>query len=228
MNHNTRSWWGRGRTARSRTGVHASVRQRIERLRARDTEAGDDDRPDLAGGDPEVVFARLFDAHAGALRSYLAGRVGAQVADDLVAETFLLALRRRAAYDPGRGPVRAWLFGIATNLVRSHVRQEVRALRATVRAAREDPGAVPERPDVRVAERIDAQRRTRRLATALAGLARADRDILLLSSWADLTPTEIGQALDMPASTVRSRLHRLRSRLRAAVLDAEATQEGVA
>ncbi|NUT96141.1 MAG: hypothetical protein HOY78_29345, partial [Saccharothrix sp.] len=48
--------------------------------------------PDLSGPDPAAVFGRLFDEHAGSLHGYLARRVGDQVADDLVSETFLVAL----------------------------------------------------------------------------------------------------------------------------------------
>ncbi len=194
--------------------MYVLVGTRAERVSAR---AVGDSHPDLADGDPEVLFARLFDAHASALRSYFAGRVGVHVADDLVAETFLLALRKRATYDPGRGPVRPWLYGIATNVLRGHVRKELRGLRVTARVAA-DGGAtgssIAEAVDARATERVDAQQRTRRLATALAGLSRADRDVLLLSAWAELTPTEIGQALDLPPSTVRSRLHRVRRKLR--------------
>lgn len=87
--------------------------------------------PDLAAGDPEELFTQLFDTYAPALRSYFAGRVGVHLADDVVAETFLLALRKRATYDPSRGPVRAWLYGIATNVLRGYTRKELRGLRAT-------------------------------------------------------------------------------------------------
>jgi DNA-directed RNA polymerase specialized sigma24 family protein len=75
-------------------------------------------------------------------------------AEDLVAETFLVALREREAYDPARAGVRAWLYGIATNLLRHHVRGEVRALRATARLAGQ--GGVGEPHHDRVAARVDA------------------------------------------------------------------------
>lgn len=189
------------------------VENRAERGSANERE---DSHPDLAGGDPEELFTRLFDTHAAALRSYFAGRVGGHVADDLVAETFLLALRKRGTYDPCRGPVRPWLYGIATNVLRGHTRKELRGLRATARMVG-DAGTAVEAVEVRVAERVDAQQRTRRLAASLARLSRLDRDVLLLSAWAELTPTEIGQALDMPAGTVRSRLYRARRVLRKAL-----------
>ena len=51
------------------------------------------------------------------------------------------------------------------------------------------------------------------LAGALAKLSSQDRDVLLLTSWAGLEPAEVAEALGIPSSTVRSRLHRLRHRL---------------
>src|SRR5436305_4204603 len=95
-----------------------------------------DDRPDLGGADPGPAFARLSDAHAPQLRRYRARRVGPETANDLVAETFLVALRRRDSYRPAMGTARSWLYGIATNLLRHHVRSELRGLQATARLAR--------------------------------------------------------------------------------------------
>src|SRR5262245_47545714 len=124
------------------------------------TEPGDEavpvdrDRPYLGGPDPAVEFGRLFDAYARALHRYLARRVGAETAHDRVSETFLVALNQRHGYDPRRGAVRSWLYGIATNLLRRHVREEVRALRATARAA--GLGTAEPGHDGRVADRVDA------------------------------------------------------------------------
>ena len=82
----------------------------------------DKDRPYLGGPEPAVEFGRLFDAYARPLHRYLSRRVGASTADDLVSETFLVALNQRHSYDPRRGAVRSWLYGIATNLVGRHRR----------------------------------------------------------------------------------------------------------
>jgi RNA polymerase sigma factor (sigma-70 family) len=182
------------------------------------TEAGgpvpvDRDRPYLGGPDPAVEFGRLFDAYARPLHRYLAWRVGADTAHDLVSETFLVALNQRHGYDPRRGVVRSWLYGIATNLLRRHVRQELTALRATARAAGHTDTAEPG-PEGRVSERVDAAQLAARLAGALAELSEGDRDVLLLTSWAGLDSTEVAEALGIPVGTVRSRLHRVRKWLR--------------
>ncbi|WP_328447903.1 RNA polymerase sigma factor [Amycolatopsis sp. NBC_00438] len=180
------------------------------------------DRPDLGGVDPAPVFARLFDAHAGPLRRYLARRAGADAANDLVAETFLVALRRRESYRPELGTARSWLYGIATNLLRHHVRSELRGLQAAARLAR--TGELSHAGhDGRVAEQVDAQTRAAQLAGALAKLSPADRDTLLLVSWAGLDPGEVAEALGIPPGTVRSRLHRIRRWLRTAAPTTTAT-----
>ncbi|WP_043730474.1 RNA polymerase sigma factor [Kutzneria sp. 744] len=161
---------------------------------------------------PADVIAQLYDEHAPALLRYLARRMGPETADDLVAETFLVAMTSLSRYDPSRAPVRPWLYGIATNLLRRHLRQERRRYQATARlAARDRPGASH---DGMVADRVDADARVRALAAALAKLAGPDLDVLLLTSWAGLDSTEVADALGIPVGTVRSRLHRVRKSLR--------------
>ncbi|HST57702.1 MAG TPA: sigma-70 family RNA polymerase sigma factor, partial [Longimicrobium sp.] len=70
------------------------------------------------------------------------------------------------------------------------------------------------------------------LARALARLTPADRDVLLLVAWADLTYQEVADALGVPVGTVRSRLHRgrklLQKRLWQAALDSGLVAETVA
>jgi RNA polymerase sigma factor (sigma-70 family) len=189
---------------------------RIEERRAQQAQRApdvDDTRPDLANAEPTAAFARLFDTYARALHGYLAGRVGVDIADDLVAETFLVALRRRASYDPEQSPVRGWLYGIATNLARNHVRTEIRGYRASARVHALREAGVEH--DAQIVDRLDAQRSSRHLADGLASLTEQERDVLLLTSWAGLEPIEVATALGMPASTVRSRLHRVRHKLQA-------------
>jgi RNA polymerase sigma factor (sigma-70 family) len=159
------------------------------------------------------VFGRLFDDHAASLHAYLARRVGDQVADDLVSETFLVALRQRHSYDTARAGVRPWLYGIATNLLRRHVRQEVRTWQARARMVGSDR-AQAESPEVRTTERVTAQQQVRQLAGALAALKPGDRDVLLLTSWGHLSATEVAAALGIPVGTVYSRLNRVRRWLR--------------
>lgn len=163
--------------------------------------------------DPER-FGLIFERHHAAILSYLRRRVGPQEAADLAAETFVTAFRTRARYEVEHEGARPWLFGIATNLLRHHWRRERRRLRAYARTGRD-----PVESGIEEAEdRADAERAWPRLARALASLPRAEREVLLLHVWADLSQTEIAQALEIPVGTVYSRLSRARARIREGLL----------
>ncbi|RKT84072.1 RNA polymerase sigma-70 factor, ECF subfamily [Saccharopolyspora antimicrobica] len=162
-------------------------------------------------------FAAIFDRHAPLIHRYLARRVGGDMADDLVAETFLIAFRKRQGYDPGRADARPWLYGIATKVVSQHRRQEERTYRYR--------NAIAPVPDElghadRVAAQVSAQAMGPVLGAALAKLSQKDRDVLLLVAWEDLSYEEVATALGIPVGTVRSRLNRARKKTRA-VLTAE-------
>src|SRR5437763_14389681 len=91
-------------------------------------------------------FGVVFDRHAAAIHGYIARRLGRDAADDLVAETFLVAFRQRGRYDPDQPSARPWLYGIATRLVSRRRRDEVRFFRAIARTGADpaaDPGAEP-------------------------------------------------------------------------------------
>jgi RNA polymerase sigma factor (sigma-70 family) len=165
-----------------------------------------------------AMFAEIFDRHHGELHRYLRRRVGAGMAADLAAETFVTAFARRGAYRAQGADARPWLYGIAHNLLRNHVRHEHRRLAAYARRGAEpadDAGAFAE---FALADaRADAAAAGVPLRQALADMPVGDRDVLLLFAWADLSYAEIAQALDIPIGTVRSRLNRARQRLRTAL-----------
>jgi RNA polymerase sigma factor (sigma-70 family) len=163
----------------------------------------------------DVEFAALFDDHYDAIAGYLRRRVDHGIADELAAQTFLEAYDRRATYDPRRGQPRAWLYGIAINLLRHHRRSEERRLRAYARAAAaESQEDVPD-----VCGRLDARASAPALAAALAALSATDREVLLLYAWADLSYAEIATAVGVPVGTVRSRLNRARHAVRERLVD---------
>lgn len=156
-------------------------------------------------------FTALFDEHYPAIHAYLRRRVG-DAADDLAAETFVRALETRDRFAPERGNVRAWLFGIAGKLLHHHWRRERRQLRAYARTG-VDPLDAPDYAGA-ADERLDAQRQARAIADALASLSARERDVLTLHAWAELSHAEIAAALGIKEGTVRSRLHRARTRMR--------------
>ncbi|NUR92362.1 MAG: RNA polymerase sigma factor [Nonomuraea sp.] len=178
-----------------------------------DTESSDAEVIQRSLHDPDA-FSVMFDRHAPALHRYVTRRLGDALADDIVAETFLAAFRRRSRYDLTRPDARPWLYGIAANLVGRHRRTEVRFYRALARTGTDE---VAESYADRVAERVTASAAHRDLARALAVLSRQDREVLLMVAWADLTYDEVATALGIPIGTVRSRLHRARRKTREAL-----------
>jgi RNA polymerase sigma-70 factor (ECF subfamily) len=165
--------------------------------------------------DPER-FAVLVRRHAPAIQRYVTRRIGREAAEDVVAETFLVAFRQRGGYtDDGRDCL-PWLYGIATRLAHRHWRSETRQLRLLARTG-EDPVTEPftDRVDATVA----ANALKPRLASALARLPASQRDALLLLVWADLSYGQIASATGVPVGTVQSRISRARRRLRQQLAD---------
>jgi RNA polymerase sigma factor (sigma-70 family) len=154
-------------------------------------------------------FEDVFAAEFRPLFRYLQRRVGAAAAEDLAEAAFATAFARWERLDPAR-PARPWLYGIAANLLRHHWRDEQRMLRAYARNG-VDPVLAD---DDEAVARVDAGAQGRALAAALAELRAGDREILLLHAWAELSDSEIADALSLPLGTVKSRLHRTRERLR--------------
>ncbi|GAA3265214.1 sigma-70 family RNA polymerase sigma factor [Dactylosporangium vinaceum] len=159
-------------------------------------------------------FDEVFDRYYGHIYAYAARRLGPDLAEDVASETFLVAYDRRAGFDPARGEVRPWLYGIASNLIMRHSRAEARRLKALARSA--EPDAGPDHAEL-VPGRVDAGGARARLAAALNRLSLGDRDVLLLIAWAGLTQQEAAAALGIPSGTARSRLHRARHEMRKAL-----------
>lgn len=164
------------------------------------------------GGSNPSSIEPLFRAHFDAIYRYAVLRVGRDSALDVAAETFTQALHGLDRLDPDRDP-RPWLFGVATNVLRHHRRAETRRLRAYARAVQVDT-------HIEVADSVVERDR---LIEGLTELDARDRDAILLFAWAELSYEEIATVLEIPVGTVRSRIHRARKTLRAALAEPPAT-----
>jgi RNA polymerase sigma-70 factor (ECF subfamily) len=122
-------------------------------------------------------------------------------ARDAVQDAFAIVLGRPGAYDPDKGPLRAWFL----RLVRNHCIDMLRKRRPAGVAADETPdsAAGPEKC-AEISERNDA------LKAALYSLEAEQRQIIVLRDYLDLSYAEIAGVLEVPAGTVMSRLHRAR------------------
>ncbi|WP_018352145.1 RNA polymerase sigma factor [Longispora albida] len=170
---------------------------------------------DLVTGPPER-FGELFERYAASLFDFAARRVGRVLAEDLVSQTFLAAFAHRGRYDVTAPSARPWLYGILSNLLRRHHRTEARGWRALARAGM-DPGPGTEPLAEAATGRVHAELAVGHLSDALAAMPRKQRELLLLHVWAGLDYPELASALGLSPGTVRSRLHRAKARLRAAL-----------
>lgn len=161
-----------------------------------------------------AAFGGVFDRHASVLLQYLVRRVGPSDAEGLLGELFRVAFESRTRFDRSRPDARPWLYGIAANLVMKHHRTRSRHDRALERLVVIDSARSTVEFDELV---VDDDANAQLLSTvcrAIDVLPEADREVVLLYAWQGLSYAEIAEALQIPVGTVRSRLNRVRSRLR--------------
>jgi RNA polymerase sigma factor (sigma-70 family) len=158
-------------------------------------------------------FAELFDRHAEGIYRYAARRLGQQAAADVMSEVFLVAFRNRRRYDTSRNDARPWLYGITINVISQYQRTQRRYARvlAAVRGVPATDVVADE-----VLDRVTAAQLRPRIMRMLGELSDSDRELVLLVAWAELSYEQASQALGIPLGTVRSRLHRIRVKLRRA------------
>jgi len=145
----------------------------------------------------EIAEARINDLyrkHARDILGYALRRTrDPEDAADVVAETFLVAWRRLGEV-PLDGEARLWLYGTARHVLANHARGARRRDRLTERLREE------------LRQKLPVVHRTGEgsaLLEALAGLGEADRELLMLIGWEELTPAQAARALDATAD----RLH---------------------
>jgi RNA polymerase sigma factor (sigma-70 family) len=161
-----------------------------------------------------AAFGALFDRHAPAIYRFAAHRVGRGLAEDVLAETFTRAFAARHRAYTTEGSLRAWLYAIASNLIADELRRRERSSAAHERLRSLTTAQFA--PDAGVA--TDPE-----LLAALEVLRQEEREALLLLAWGELSYAEIAVVTGVAIGTVRSRLNRARSQLRA-VLDASASE----
>lgn len=149
-------------------------------------------------------FINLYHDNYRILLAYARRRVDEQTADEVVSETFLVAWRRRDEVPEGHE--RAWLFGVARNTTLTAARsaRRLNRLRSKIRGA--TPPAWAYSPP-EVADRAST------LLPALHSLREADREILMLVAWEEMSHAEIGEAMGISPNAVAIRVHRARKRL---------------
>ena len=133
-------------------------------------------------------------------------------AEDLTQEVFVRVFRSLSTYTPGT--FEGWLHRITTNLFLDQARrkQRIRFDALSDEAATRLPSALPSPDDVQLDRMFDAD-----VEAALGSLAPDFRAAVVLCDIEGLSYEEISQVLDIKIGTVRSRIHRGRAQLRAAL-----------
>src|ERR671936_116076 len=175
--------------------VSESVVEPLQPLAAEDLPAGDSF---------EALYRRTFPRVYGYVASLLRDRAAAE---DVTAQAFERAYRKRRSFDPRRGSERAWLFGIARNAALDELRRRKRAAALTDEPLGEEPAAESE---------AEAAERRATVRAALAGLDPRDRELIALKFHAGLGNAEIAAVLGISASNAGTRVHRALTRLREA------------
>lgn len=180
-------------------------------------------RRQLREGDIES-YSTLFRDAVDRVHRVAASLCGdASLAEDITAETFLIAWRRRSSITDQDAPVVPWLMAIAARQAQNASRGRRRQQAFVARNAHRFETVSPDIAD-EITTRIDAAAHVRRTQEALAALAADEREVLALCVWSGLSIREVALALGVPPGTVRSRLSRTRNRLRAALDDVTSSE----
>lgn len=157
----------------------------------------------LAGS--ETAWRALYEANFDSLYTFIWHRAGRQTyrADEVAQETWLVAVRRIADFDPAQAPFDAWLKGIAANVLKNHGRRWNRDSRSHQLDI--DP---PQNDRISEASEL--------VVLALTGLPARYQAVLRAKYEEKLTVNEIGQRLGSTAKAVESMLSRAREALRRA------------
>ena len=166
----------------------------------------------LTSAAPIEGFAELYERTFPRVYAYVASLLrDRSAAEDVTAQAFERAYRKRRSYRPARGSMDAWLFGIARNAALDELRRRKR--RATLEVDPEDTGSPGPEDHVELAVRRETVR------AALAGLDGQERDLVALKFAGGLSNGEIARVLRMSESNVGTRLHRTITKLREACHD---------
>jgi RNA polymerase sigma-70 factor, ECF subfamily len=159
----------------------------------------------LARAPDTDFFERLYRESYEDLLRYALRRTGRpEVAADVVADTFLVAWQRLRDIPDGNG--RAWLYGVARNVIAGEYRAVRRGADLAARLRAELSPAVVAQPEPPA-----------EIAAAFATLGPADQELLRLVAWEGLSAEQLAVALDCSAGTARVRLHRARTRFATAL-----------
>jgi RNA polymerase sigma-70 factor (ECF subfamily) len=157
----------------------------------------------LQAGD-ERAFDTIYSRHMPPVYRYALRMTGSQSdADDVVQELFLALIRNARGYDPERGELRSYLYGLARRLILRRLPAEAPVNDDTPEPAVEDDPF----------ERLDLEQRLELVRTAVASLPAGYREVVVLCDLEEMAYADAAVTMGCAVGTVRSRLHRARAML---------------
>lgn len=167
-----------------------------------------------AKGDEEA-FALLYRRNQAALYRFAVRMTGnAWAAEEVVQDVFMTLMREPRKYDATRGPVSAYLFGIARNRVMKHLERMPREVSLEEENKNgSDGGAKAGVTTFTPAHWVEQQQRSAQVWAAVSELPVEFREAVVLCELEELSYEEAARVLDCPIGTIRSRLHRGRALL---------------
>ena len=184
----------------------------------REVSIPEQDRDDVllrraAKGDEES-FTLLYRRHqAGLYRFALRMTGNAWAAEEVVQDVFMTLMREPKKYDPSRGPVGAYLFGIARNRVMKHLERLPRELSLEEKNGNGTHASEAAVNAFTPAHWAEQQERAQRVRDAVLDLPAEFREAVVLCELEELSYEEAAQLSGCPIGTIRSRLHRGRALL---------------
>jgi RNA polymerase sigma-70 factor (ECF subfamily) len=170
----------------------------------------------FVGVERRLRFELLYAKHGPAVKAYVLRRAYASIADDVLAEVFVVCWRRFEEIPPEPLP---WLLGIARRVLSTQRRGDRRRAAVRDRLVETAAGAHVEMPTGSPASASGVRKEAlahiddSTLLAALARLSETERELLLLIAWDGLSPTEAATVLHIKPGTARVRLLRARRRL---------------
>jgi RNA polymerase sigma-70 factor (ECF subfamily) len=166
-----------------------------------------------APAEADLAFEELYRSSRDDIYAYVAGMLrDRSAAEDVTAQAFERAYRRRSSFDPSRGSHRGWLFGIARNAALDELRRRKRHAELSDEPVDEAAGEAHD-------EAVEAAMRRSVLSAALATLSPRERELIALKFFAGLGNAEIAEAIGVSESNAGTKLHRAMEKLREACDD---------
>lgn len=158
----------------------------------------------------QSAFAAVYEFYQGRIFRFALHMTGSRtIAEEITQEVFLLLIRKPTAYDPSKGSLSAYMFGVARNLARRTKGKE------SAKAFVDDELELVEAPEAAIDDVLSSTESLDLLRKALLGLPELYREAVVLCDLEEMSYEQASRVMECPPGTVASRLHRAHGMLRA-------------